>query len=337
MNTGANQTPQPSMNTGDFTPEFYVHSQECSELATHRESENTADLKSEVITKEDRKKRRRELNDIKKALRDDKMKLKLSKISPTRRAKLEEKIAERAERKAVYNMSSGDDKKHFKQINKEHRLKRKNDRLLRKAEILEIKLAKMSPMRAEQFLKKIKEREYKRQIVKNMTRDEKKIYKQKRKEARLENKKKWSFLADKWSTEILEVECLIIDGNNIRGGGPKRHSRDEVIQHVEKVVNHHEQLKNTKVICIFDHKIATYTEVNKINVQFSGDQIADDVIVNTLVVPGVDTMVITCDRELAHRLFQKNCKVMRNMEFMRTVPGFESKYKRTEKSPDGNP
>jgi hypothetical protein len=336
--TDKNHTQQSNTHTGDLTSEFCIHSQECSELATQYESANTANLKCEVITreeriklKEERKKLRRELNDAKKELKNKRLQIRLSKMSPNKRAIFEDKIAEKAERKILRNSLDRKDNEYLRQTAKEYRLKRNNDRFLKKTGDREIKLAKMSPKRAEQFLEKIKRRDQKRDAMRNMTLDEKKTHKQERKEKRLESKKKWDILADNWTDVISEVDCLIVDGNNVRGGGPKRHSRDEVIQHVAKIINHHEQLKNARTICIFDHHVASYTKVDGVDVQFSGDNISDDVIVDKLVVPGVETMVITCDRELARRLLQKNCKIMRNMTFMRTVPGFESKYKRLKK------
>ena len=332
--TDKNHAQQSNTHTGDFTSEFCIHSQECSELATQYESANTANLKCEINTREERKKLRRELNDAKKELKNKKLQIRLSKMSPNKRAIFEDKIAEKAERKILRNSLDRKDIDHLKQTAKEYRLKRNNDRFLKKMEAREIKLAKMSPQRAEQFLEKIKKRDQKREAIRNMTFDEKKTYKQERKEKRLESKKKWDILADNWTDIISEVDCLIVDGNNVRGGGPKRHSRDEVIQHVAKIINNCEHLKNTRTICIFDHHIASYIKVDGIDVQFSGDNTSDDVIVDKLVVPGMETMVITCDRELAHRLLQKNCKIMKNMTFMRTVSGFENKYKRSKKEVD---
>jgi hypothetical protein len=322
-----------SKKTKHFTPEFYIHSQECSESATQYESTDNAILKSEV-TKEERKRRRRELNDIKKEEREKKYQAKLLKMSPDRRAIYEQKKAEKAERINKYNEMSSEDRKYFKELERESRLKRKNDRFLRKKERDDMKLAKMSPTRAKEYADKLNERRLKRDAVKNMTPDEKKIYDRERRKKHLEKTQKWNYVADNWSSDIVDVDMLIIDGNNIMGGGPRRHSRDEVIQHIAKVVSHCTALKNAEVICIFDHYYKPYDKVNGLNVQFSGKKTSDDVIVDELVKPCINTMVVTCDRGLAYRLLTKKCRVMRNMSFMKIVPGFESKYKRFKKDLD---
>lgn len=137
-------------------------------------------------------------------------------------------------------------------------------------------------------------------------------------EARDERIARWMLLANSWTDQIPDnLELLIVDGNNLRGGGPKRISRDAVVE----IITKHQwtsETNNTKprIVCIFDHEASNIPNSGDIEIQFSKDVIADDVITQ-LAEQNKDksTLVITCDRELALRILDLGGKVMRNRRF----------------------
>jgi hypothetical protein len=110
---------------------------------------------------------------------------------------------------------------------------------------------------------------------------------------------------------------LIIDGNNMRGGGRRRHSRDTIINHIKESISLDTNLTHASVTVYFDHKPANYTNIEGITVKFSGDEIADDSIVKETqdIVKKKSVLVVTNDRLLGGRILNLGGLVMKNKQF----------------------
>jgi chromosome segregation ATPase len=237
------------------------------------------------------------------------------------------------------------------QIKKEERHKRSTERQARK----QAKIDNMSPESRKSYEEKQKQRQEKRDYMKSLTKEERKLEriknmtskqltkhqeKKAQKEAfnqlspeeqlkiKLEKKAKaqerkaqYQHLKENWSLELPDdIEHLIIDGNNMRGGGPRRHSRDVIMRHIKETKDIVPQLTNVNVTVYFDHKPAKYEPIDGFEVKFSGDIIADDMIVEDVSKSEKKTLVITSDRLLAVRLLELNAYVMRNGVFGKNNP-----------------
>jgi len=139
------------------------------------------------------------------------------------------------------------------------------------------------------------------------------------KEERKERKQKYQYLKTKWVEDFpKELDVVIMDGNNMRAGGPHRKSRVQIIEYAEKAQDH---LK-VPVICYFDGTFkADNSENGLVTVKYSKDIIADDLIVEDAKAV-TNPLVITVDRGLALRILEIGGTVMRNGTFKRS---FESK------------
>ena len=240
----------------------------------------------------------------------------------TRRKKLtdEEKRAKfeaRQQKKVELAKMSKMDRQAYKEKMKEERIERKNRKIVEKME-------KMTDKQIAKLREKLKLIEEKRERLNNETVEEKVAYKKNKREEAKKRRQRFAYLAENWTDEFdIKVDHLIVDGNNLRGGGPRRKSRDDIVKRTAQVVANCEHLKDTHVICMFDRHIASYEEVEGIDVQFSGDVIADDIIVKLAKDYEGVVVVITCDRGLALRILdmndnlseQKRYKVMRNKCF----------------------
>jgi urease gamma subunit len=126
-----------------------------------------------------------------------------------------------------------------------------------------------------------------------------------RKRMRIGRRAKYEMLKSTWSATIPEgVSEIIVDGNNMRGGGPDRLTRDQVIAAASHM---------GATVVIFDHYPATFTAIEGVAVQFSMDRIADDVIVDMATSK---SLVVTSDRLLAIKLLEQGAKVMRCKTFL---------------------
>jgi len=154
------------------------------------------------------------------------------------------------------------------------------------------------------------------------------------KEAAAQRKEQWAYLAANWSTEMpADVAVLIVDGNNMRGGGPQRLSRTAVTTHVTQAVQACAKLHSAELICFFDHALAEHGPAQGMRVIYSGDTIADDKIVELVASFGPDrarqTCVVTCDRGLALRLLALGARVARNSTFNALNPAAPKAYGRS--------
>ena len=260
----------------------FLERQEKRKLEFHKMEEMSKEEKKKF--REEKKKVKREEQDIR---RKNRFQKRLAKLSEDKRVKLQSKRDARDAEKAKLREMSKEERIAYRNEKKEARDKKKKTRTEREV----IKLEKMSPQKKEAYLKK-----------KNMSKEEKKLLSQQR-------KADYQYLKDNLSEEIPEVVTILLDGNNIRGGGPKRLSREEVASLLEPYQTDYQ------VICYFDgasKKIDT-----EIETRFSGDDIADNTIIldlETEFTPS-KTLLVTCDRGLGVRALKIGTKVMRNGTF----------------------
>eukprot|EP01087_Luapelamoeba_hula_P003485 TRINITY_DN1329_c0_g1_i5.p2 TRINITY_DN1329_c0_g1~~TRINITY_DN1329_c0_g1_i5.p2 ORF type:complete len:315 (+),score=89.35 TRINITY_DN1329_c0_g1_i5:1384-2328(+) len=140
-----------------------------------------------------------------------------------------------------------------------------------------------------------------------------------------------------------DITAFYIDGNNISGGGPHRMRRDVLLELVETFIGRQQRgvdsaaiLQTIAVTLLFDHHHSPMqSKLANLVVQFSGDTIADDVIVAQLAAakqaaaedetqtqtqkPKPKTMVITSDRELSCRILREDGCIMRSGHFARLL------------------
>jgi len=155
--------------------------------------------------------------------------------------------------------------------------------------------------------------------------DERKVQRELRKAERMAKKARWDFLANNWSkpgSYPKNMDLLIIDGNNMRGGGPKRLSRNKVIEIVSSSLSNM-NLDDARVIVTFDHEATKYEAPECFEILFSKDEIADDLIVRLVETEikakqDINVLVVTCDRGLALRILDLGKQVMRNKDFLGT-------------------
>ena len=316
----------------DNTAELDIHSNEYDEVASQQENslENNAKMKrvcnhgsGNNNCHKGRKynwrkhTRGKKLTDVEKKKRQEekaaKFEKKLAEMSPEKRVKFEA----RQQKKAELAKMSKEERLAYREKMKEERIERKNRKIVEKME-------KMTDKQIVRLKEKLKLIEEKRERLNNETVEEKVSYKKNKREEAKKRRQRFAYLAENWTDEFdMKVDHLIVDGNNLRGGGPRRKSRDDIVKRTAQAVANCEHLKDTHVICMFDKHIASYEEVEGVDVQFSGDVIADDVIVKLAKDYEGVVVVITCDRGLALRILdmndnlsdQKRYKVMRNKCF----------------------
>jgi hypothetical protein len=201
---------------------------------------------------------------------------------------------------------------------------------------IQVRLSKMTLVKRDILMTKLREQE----AIKQLPREEQKQIREQKKAERavlnvqkqVERKKRqeqWAYLAANWSLEIPKGPAtFIVDGNNMRGGGPKRKSRNEIIEKVNETLTSWKPCgESPNVICVFDHEPSECIAPAYINVVFSLGATADDMIVNMvkehitttpgplLGIVGREILVITSDRGLALRVLQNGGKVMRISNF----------------------
>ena len=123
----------------------------------------------------------------------------------------------------------------------------------------------------------------------------------------------YEFLKQNWTTEVPNgIISVVLDGTNIRGGGPRRRSRDDVIGYAEDI--DHTNV-NVPVICYFDGRPAKCKKT-EVELRFSKSRIADDVIVEFIKTQHPSkVLLVTSDRGLAIRALNLGSYVMRNNTF----------------------
>jgi len=179
--------------------------------------------------------------------------------------------------------------------------------------------------------------------------------KEERKAMRDERKRDYAFLAANWSESIpptvpggCSITHIILDGNNLRGGGPSRHSRREIVQLGQAAAATY---AGASIVVYFDGRGRSSVEdggvsnikskkgwehvedenvedaKSSVEVRFSGGREADDVIVEWIErlspSPGgaEQVLLITCDRGLAIRALRLGSHVMKNKVFKEIVVG----------------
>ena len=180
------------------------------------------------------------------------------------------------------------------------------------------KIKKENPEKLEKFLEQESKKKEKREALAKLSIEELKELKEEKKKLAQERRIQYSYLKENWSESIPNgLDHLIIDGNNMRGGGPRRHSRDTIIKHIHESISLDQNLKKSTVTVWFDHKPAQYKTTPGIDVKFSHDQIADDLIVaeTQSKVPKKSVLTVTNDRGLALRILNLGGHVMRNKQF----------------------
>jgi hypothetical protein len=231
----------------------------------------------------------------------------IANMSPQKRENYEKKKAERE----VFKSLPYEEQLKIKQ---QRRLEREANKLAREQKKQD-RLDNMLPQKREALLERKRVRQAEKDAFKALPREEQLAIKEQQKEERLHRREQWKYLSENWCEEIPDdLDLIIADGNNIRGGGPKRMSRDDVIEILDK---YHKISPNTEIICLFDHEPSRYQSIPKIEVQFSGDEIADDIIVQIAEKNTERSyIVITCDRGLGVRILELGGKVMRNKKFI---------------------
>lgn len=230
----------------------------------------------------------------------------VAKMNPKKRQAFIERQKAREEFRALPKIQ----KDAIRKQKKATRLANKLDRQAKKQQKLADKLAKMSPKRRQTFEEKKKAREE----FKALPLNERMSIKKEKKDEREVKKERFRYLSKNWSTEFpKDLQLLIIDGNNMRGGGPNRFSRNDILDFIEK----HEWSPNTpQMFCWFDHNPSKYKVRDNIEVKFSNREIADDMIVKQVEENNdLSILVVTCDRGLALRVLDLGGKVMRNKSF----------------------
>jgi len=332
------------LETGVNTAELNIHSNEYNEVTSQQEETFENNVKKMRVNGNDnngnklkyrrgrRGRRGNKLSDEEKLKkeeakrmkvleRDNKLVERLAKMSPKRREIFEGKLKKKEDLRVKKKAMSKDELKEFRMNMKEERIERWNKKIVDKME-------RMSDKQVAKLKDKLKLIEEKRERLKGETDEEKIEYRRQKMVKSQEKNKRFTYLADNWTDELpVKVDHLIVDGNNLRGGGPKRKSRDDIIGRVASVVEKCDQLRGANIICMFDKHIANYGKVDGIDVQFSGDVIADDVIVKMVKDYDGVVLVVTCDRGLALRILDMNdnlseelseerrYKVMRNKSF----------------------
>jgi hypothetical protein len=189
------------------------------------------------------------------------------------------------------------------------------------------KLKESAPEKVDKYLEKLESRKVKREALSKLSDDDLKKLREERKRKATERKTIYKELNENLLKSIPDdLGHLIIDGNNMRGGGRRRHSRDTIIKHIKETLEIDPTLKNSTVTVYFDHKPANYIPITGITVKFSGDEIADDSIVKETqdVIKSKSVLVVTNDRLLGGRILQSGGLVMKNKQFNTINPNAPS-------------
>ena len=271
--------------------------------------------------KQKRLKKRQDKKEARLRKRQEKLKLKISKMSCKQYDNYENRRKIIEEKRTYLNTLSKEEKKKYRQKQKEIKHRKKLERSAQKKEIVKKPRVKQS-----KFNDKTSRKSFFRDKLKNMTAAEKRAFRSKKVDEARVKKQYYKYVSENWSDEIpLNIDYLLVDGNNLRGGGPNRKRRNDVIRHVSKVVIKSPQLANTKVICVFDGNASNCDRMDNVDVQFSENRIADDIIINLIreMPKNKKKLVITCDRMLAFRTLQlDNGHAMRNKYFTSIANGF---------------
>lgn len=245
---------------------------------------------------QERQKKAVERDEKKKA----KMKIRLAKLGPEKLDAHLEKLAQREQLKTELKNLPKDVRKLRRKQLKEQKQKDKFDNMTLKKQ--------------QAYL----EKQAQKDAFKQLPAEEQAAIKSQKKAEREARKERYTFLSNNWVQNIPnDISTLIVDGNNMRGGGPKRSSRNDILDLLDEFSN---QNPRVKVICFFDHNPSACSSVNDIEIIFSKDVIADDRIVNLAEKEStVNYLVITCDRLLALRIIDLGGKVMRNKTFKATL------------------
>ena len=300
------------------------------------------------LTEEEKRKKKEEKQKRKISARKKKEAERLAKLSPNSFDRYKKKRQIIEERREYKKSLSKSERKAYNEKQKELRKKRKEEIFQAKQQKIKESMKDLSPNSKEKKEKRLEEKIRKKLLKKaekekekerfnGLSPEEKKAEKEKKRKEKMERKMKWAYLNKSWLKKLPDnLDYVIVDGNNLRGGGPKRFSRSEVIAHISAIKESLNQLKKTKIIVMFDKKISKYDPIENVEVQFSGDKIADDVIINMIqklnnvCKPDQDIssslgkkiLVITCDRLFALRVLGLKQMVMRNKVFTSMVPGF---------------
>jgi len=232
-------------------------------------------------------------------------------MSPTSYHKFEVRQKLLSERRQMKKEMTKEEKSEYKIKKQQERLKRQKKKLERKQE----KLFNMTPEKLEKHHLKQQKKAAEKEAFLQITPEERQLIKAEKKAKVAERRARYKYLNQNWTATFPDnLGHLIIDGNNMRGGGPRRHSRDTIIKHINETIALSPELQNSTITVYFDHKPAKYEPIDGITVKFSGDVIADDLIVNetTETIKSKSVLVVTCDRLLALRLLDLNAHVMRN-------------------------
>ena len=244
---------------------------------------------------------------------------KLKEMSPEHFQKYQEKQEKLLERRQFLKYLSTEEKYKWKADKKADRLQYKLNKQQRK----EDKIAQMSPERIQKYQEKQAKIQAKKNEFLNMTYEERQQFKANKKAETAKRKEGYNYLKQNWSDNIpSNLGHLIIDGNNMRGGGPRRHSRDVILNHVNETIQLSKDLTDSTKTVWFDHKPGKYKSINDIEVKFSHDEIADDLIVQEAeaIVEDRTVLVVTSDRGLALRVLDLGGYVMRNGKFNEINP-----------------
>lgn len=269
-------------------PESMV-SLETRETELLKELEEVRKEKERILLKEDKKQQRL----LAKQARQHKVEAKLNTMSPENKQKFQEKL----QRKEYIRSLSREEKIEYRQQKKEEKVKNMNPKQLERYQLRQQKRTEKESMALEQ--------------------------RQQLRHEKAERRQMYQDLKTRWTETIPDtIGHLIIDGNNMRGGGPRRASRDKIISHIYETIQLSPQLQQASVTVYFDHKPAQYEPIDGITIKFSNNTIADDLIVLEAQeeINEKSVMVVTSDRLLAIRLLDIGCHVMRNGKFNEINP-----------------
>jgi len=260
---------------------------------------------------------KRQERETQKQVRLQKKEAKVKAMSPDRQLRYQARQEELAKRRLT-----------TKDLSKEEKRALRDERQLSK-----IKL--MTPERLTKYLERQTKRQEQKDALSKLSIDELKELKRNKRVLADKRRDDYNHLKENLiETLPSNLGQLIVDGNNLRGGGPRRHSRDVILKHIQETIEIATTLKNSNITVYFDHKPAKYQAIANIDVKFSGDQIADDSIVEeaTELVKQKSVLVITNDRGLGIRLLALGALVMKNRQFNEINPNAPKNQYRGSKS-----
>lgn len=265
--------------------------------------------------KDEKKIERRQKSEERKSRKEQKIR----NMSPERLERYQERQKQLAEKREYMKSLSKEEKQQYKDEKKQERQQRRLEKQERKEE----KLKSLTPEQLQRRKERFEKRQQKKDEFLAMTPEERHKFKEDKRAAKIIKRQRFDNLNQNVSETIPDVVGhLIIDGNNMRGGGPRRHSRDVIINNVIDIVRETSPLQSATKTVYFDHKPGRYEPVDDIEVKFSGDVIADDLIVEEVeeVVKNRPVLVVTSDRELGARILEAGGNVMKNGRFNQLNP-----------------